>query len=331
MYRLAYQAGYRTAFVDLADADGQPLDVWAGGQRLAGQLESIARHFGVPGVHVVAYSKGGVDLQTAIVYFGGHRHVRRAVTLATPHWGTPLADLLQAPWARRLAERLGLLTPALFQLQTGYMAAYRSVTDERPENDGVVWWTLAGDHHGPPPSVLGWSGAFLEAWGPNDGVVPVAHARRPKSRHLRTGPWDHMGIRQGTNTWPDVASALALPATALATVPDRTGRAIPSRQILRGGLCYGHHHLAFPVESGVRHVSLHVLASGSGVHWAAVSPSGRRQDGGEPAEEHPLLPGARHGTAVLERPDPGHWTLLLTSREPVAYLVHAFVDSLFEP
>ncbi len=72
MYVTAFDAGYRTAFVDLNDNGTRwPIEtIWVNGRTLARQITAIADHYGVETVDVVSHSKGGVDTQTAIVYFG---------------------------------------------------------------------------------------------------------------------------------------------------------------------------------------------------------------------------------------------------------------------
>src|SRR5689334_10331425 len=103
MYSDAYYAGYRTAFVDLIDAGGGGGSIWANGQMLAGKLATIAAHYGVPSVNVVAHSKGGLDTNAAIVHYGAAPKVQTLFQLASPNWGSQLADLAYSWWGGWLA------------------------------------------------------------------------------------------------------------------------------------------------------------------------------------------------------------------------------------
>jgi triacylglycerol lipase len=51
---------------------------------------------GAPSVDLVGYSAGGVVVRIYVADLGGGSHVRRAVTLASPHHGTDLAALAGA-------------------------------------------------------------------------------------------------------------------------------------------------------------------------------------------------------------------------------------------
>ncbi len=51
---------------------------------------------GAPSVDLVGYSAGGVVVRIYVADLGGGSHVRRAVTLASPHHGTDLASLAGA-------------------------------------------------------------------------------------------------------------------------------------------------------------------------------------------------------------------------------------------
>src|SRR5690606_15553332 len=108
MYTYAYNHGYRTAFVDL-HPEGT---MWDNGQLLSSLLNQITAYFGVSKVVIVAHSKGGVDANAAAAHYGAAPKISRVITLGTPHWGTPLADLAYSSWASWLAELLGQRTEA---------------------------------------------------------------------------------------------------------------------------------------------------------------------------------------------------------------------------
>lgn len=59
--------------------------------RVAAKVEQLVERHGIPGVHVVGHSMGGLIARTWIQELGGHRLVRSLTTLGTPHRGTPTA------------------------------------------------------------------------------------------------------------------------------------------------------------------------------------------------------------------------------------------------
>src|SRR5262249_42944752 len=153
MYEYAYNYGYRTAFVNLWDANGGWFEgsMWDNGQMLANQLNTISNFFGVPGVNVVAHSKGGVDTQAALVYYGAAPRVQKILTLSTPHWGTQIADMAHSNPLWWVGAILGQVNNASYVMQTGYMNWFRSVTDNRWENTYAHYYTVAGNDWGPAP------------------------------------------------------------------------------------------------------------------------------------------------------------------------------------
>lgn len=154
MYSYAYDNGYRTAFVDL-EPEG---DMWANGQILHQQLVEITGHFDVQRVVIIAHSKGGVDANAAAAFFGAGTMIERVITLGSPHWGTPLADLAFSTWAWWLAALLGQNTDATYVMQTGYMAWFRSVADP---GDTVPYYTVSGRKCGPFLTALWWGCVYL--------------------------------------------------------------------------------------------------------------------------------------------------------------------------
>ena len=60
---------------------------------LGDAVDEVLAETGAPSVDLVGYSAGGVVLRLYVADLGGGAHVRRAVTLASPHHGTDLAAL----------------------------------------------------------------------------------------------------------------------------------------------------------------------------------------------------------------------------------------------
>ncbi|UOQ45659.1 hypothetical protein MUN89_06910 [Halobacillus salinarum] len=139
MYTTALNQGYQTAFVDLYPVK----DMMENGELLAKVLKEIYEHFNETLI-VIGHSKGGVDAQSALIYFQSSPYVERLLTLSSPHHGSPLADLAYSNWAGWLAGILGNKNDATFALQTGYMAQYRMKTDESPLITKNPLYTLGG-------------------------------------------------------------------------------------------------------------------------------------------------------------------------------------------
>ncbi|MBA4603047.1 esterase/lipase family protein [Thermoactinomyces mirandus] len=197
MYETAYNHGYRTAFVQLHDAGGNPSSPWDNGKLLARMLEEIYSHFRQK-VNIVAHSKGGPDTQAALVHHGAFPYVHKVVTLGSPHHGSHLADLAYSWWAGWLAELLGQKSDATYSLQTGEMAKFREVTDNHPNAPKNTYYTAAGTNWGPTFSALWLGGVYLSSHGENDGLVNVWSTGLPYGHHLFTSDVDHDGIRTGT-------------------------------------------------------------------------------------------------------------------------------------
>jgi hypothetical protein len=210
MYQYAYNSGYRTAFVQLADSDGTGGSMVANGSTLVRQLQAITSYYGVNKVDIIAHSKGGNDTQAAIVYDGANRYVNQVFELSTPNYGSQLADLAYSWWAGWLASILGQRDAAVYDLQTSRMDTFRNQYDNTLANSGVDFDTTSGTNHGAWFSSLWYGGTYLSAYGPNDGVVTVASAHLPDwySIHAWTDDpdnpsitYNHTSIQQASNTW----------------------------------------------------------------------------------------------------------------------------------
>ncbi|HBY97147.1 MAG TPA: hypothetical protein DEP84_24920, partial [Chloroflexi bacterium] len=217
-YLYAYNAGYRTAFVQLDGPTGTPSrSMWSNGETLRGQIDRIANHYGVEQVILIGHSKGGVDIDTAVVHYGAARRVSRVFTLASPHWGTPLADLGYSWWGGWLAAVLGEKDDGLYILQPAYMRYFRSLTDGRPEKANVPYFTGSGTNWGPLFAPLWFAG--LSLGGANDGLVPEPRTHIPGGMHLFTRDWHHDNIRLGRTAFPLLQPFFEPSAVAAAAGP----------------------------------------------------------------------------------------------------------------
>lgn len=339
MYDYAYNYGYRTAFVDLLDSNGGGASMWANGQLLRTQLDAIATHYGVGSMNVIAHSKGGVDTQAAIVHYGAGPRVQKLFTLGTPHWGTPTADLAYSNWAWWIAALLGELNDGTYVMRTGYMNYFRSITDNRAENNSTRYYTGAGTSWGPLFSALWWGGSYLSFYGTNDGLVPTNNARNPRGTHVFTRNLDHDSIRLGRTVFstldPTVRSLWRGDEgleTPLAPEPSNPTAHMPAGSIMRGGpLAGGVGAIAeVPVEEGATHLTLDVLSDGRYLDVIWTAPDGERYIGKARAGGGTeYFRQAYHYTLDLEAPAAGTWRVSLRNRaaEATAYLLVADITS----
>ena len=215
MYDYAYNAGYRTAFVQLGKKD----NMWSNGQMLANMLTMITNQFGVAQVVLVAHSKGGVDSESAMIHYGAHPKVNRLITLSTPFYGSQLADLAQTWWLSWVSWPLGQKNDATYVLQTSYMNYFRSITDPHPNSQYVdartfgAWGYAWGSLHIPGLYIAAAGGG--NGTGGNDGVVAYNKSQRPGSLIVWPGhpanisKWDHFEVREGNVMWGEVQGQLA--------------------------------------------------------------------------------------------------------------------------
>lgn len=129
-------------------------------------------------VNIIAHSMGGIDARYAIARLGLSERVASLVTIATPHRGTPLADigshvLGDTLRLRRVLGVLGMDVTAFYDLTTARMAAFNEeVSDAR----GVWYASVVAHASGRSVHPLLWPTHRIlsERGGPNDGVVPLA-------------------------------------------------------------------------------------------------------------------------------------------------------------
>lgn len=213
MYTKAYNDGYRTAFVSVHPDK----TMWVNGQLFRNMLNTITSKYGVQRVVVVAHSKGGLDTDAALVHYGGTAKVERVITLGSPHFGTPLADLAQSGWVSWLSGVFGQVNDATYSLQTGYAGYFRSQTDNHPNRPNARFRTVGAWGYGGilwiPGQYLNWNGGGRSKGG-NDGVVTYPSTKRPNSMHLLGGygtsatDLDHSEVHKGTYMWTHIKNNL---------------------------------------------------------------------------------------------------------------------------
>lgn len=186
-------------------------------------VEITGFRFPDPGarMHIIAHSMGGLDARYALHrdVSGLAERVASLSTIATPHWGSPIADLLVggAPGARstrrtvyralrRAVGAFGIPTGGLGELTTGYA---RQFNREHPEIGDIPCYCYAGK--GAESYPLRVTAAYIRRVGrsrderDNDGLVSVASA---SWKPLAEAPWpaDHLAEIGHSLVPPDFAS-----------------------------------------------------------------------------------------------------------------------------
>lgn len=215
----AREANYRVAVVAL-----HPDESFTTNGALLGQaLPAIAAYYDVRKLVVVAHSKGGVDTDAAMLFEGRTDRVKSVITLSTPHWGTPLADLADSDWLWWLAELFGRRNPAQRAMKPASMALFRAQAAAHPRNT-FEWFDVrtAGGwkYWSEPAAYYTVSGVYLanhgggSGHGGNDGVINYRDTLRPVSTEMFAGRPDnrtavnHRQIRQRGDYWRHVQAQL---------------------------------------------------------------------------------------------------------------------------
>jgi len=180
-------------------------------QRAQMLAKQIAQRFPVGAIHIIAHSMGGLDARYLLTHnLLGLANPGRVVslsTIATPHRGSPVADLLvgarpELKDPRRFAydvisrtlSRLGVAFGALGDLTTGFAEQFNQ---DNPALDHVRYLPYAGC--GKCSLLLIPTHTYIERCGDtadeklNDGLVSVASASWPGPLFEPPWPTDHLG------------------------------------------------------------------------------------------------------------------------------------------
>jgi triacylglycerol lipase len=140
----------------------------------AERLAELIRALPDKRVNIIAHSMGGLDARYAISRLGLADRVASLTTIATPHLGTPLADMGRAILARlvRMAGRFIDLR-AFTDLTTAQMEKFNREVANAP---GVSYGSVVARSGRLRTNPLLWaSHLYLSSRaGPNDGIVPSA-------------------------------------------------------------------------------------------------------------------------------------------------------------
>lgn len=324
MEALATAAGYRTAFLDVHPDQS----MWTNAPLIDTAVDQVHGHFPGSVVDLVCHSKGGVDAQTATVYYGTGAKVDRLITLSSPHHGTPLADLAWSAWAGWLASLIGQRNEGNRVLQTGYMASFRAQTDARPEAAALPTFTAGGTKAGPLFSAFWFGGIAIGRT--SDGVVPLDSSELAYQRgRLFTRYLNHDEVHQGVYAWPYLAANLAQPTVAFAMPAPALAPAEPEAPALdhlyRGGATeHGVATFDFPVDADQPRLDLVLETSRAPRLVEVYAPSGRRYRlRPVPLQAAGPLPGGvtRHLSVLF--PEAGRWRVQIAAQGEDAYLLVA--------
>jgi hypothetical protein len=222
MYLLAYNAGYRTAFMNLNQGGGRGPDSneYVNGNTVFQQLQAITKHYKVSKVVAVTHSKGGIDLQDAIAAQTAAPMVSTAFMLSAPSLGSQLASIECTPTTTTLTAICAMSPPM--------MSVFRSTYDDNLSRSGVTFYQAGGTDHGQPGTVLYVGGTFLSQYGSSDGFVPVSSTLgMPGAKYLFVRSYNHDNILVGHNSFPFIDAILRQGTPQPAGSPTPTLTATP--------------------------------------------------------------------------------------------------------
>lgn len=327
LYQAANEAGYETAFIQLYDAGGASADMWNNGKLLAEKIKEISAYFNGKPITVVAYSKGGVDTQAAVTYYGAWRYVDNIITLSSPHYGSELADLANSNWAGWLAQLLGLRGEGTSAVETGYMEYFRSITDDKPYAYVNDFYTVGGRDWGNIFSATWFGGVYLSSYGENDGVVTARSTRLPKGHEIEIGNWNHTSIRSNiifpvieSYISADMKSSNQSKSNLMHTIAPDTDRYIHGNKLTKGKQV----KQVFPIESDVDKMTLQLYTGYQLTDVQLVDPEGNAYSTNQVAimEETGIFDGVTAYNIEVDDPSSGEWSIQMQSPQENAYLLH---------
>lgn len=215
---------YRCAFMNLNYRGS----IRENSAELMRQLTTVTERYNVSNVVIVAHSKGGLDVQGAILYHHAERYIDCVVTLATPHWGSPLPDLM-LPLIRNVSSRCAnaIMCDAVADMRVAEMAAFRKEFDCNQRCTDVVFMTLNGTGTDNKCSSPGGSikKTILNMYGPNDDMVVLSMSLKPGAYDLGTLPVDHERMNSSPAVWAIIQTCITdrqIPVTVTPATYDGT-------------------------------------------------------------------------------------------------------------
>lgn len=165
----------------------------AGVARRADALgEQILAAFPNEPVHLIGHSMGGLDARALLTREGWSKRILSLTTIATPHLGSPLADLakLHAGRAYDWAGRLGIETEGFVDVTRRQARLLHRQAVPPP---GVACFSVAGvpSRRDVCVPLRRFHDVLERLEGPNDGLVSLASATA-FGTPLRSWPLDHL-------------------------------------------------------------------------------------------------------------------------------------------
>jgi hypothetical protein len=212
MYSLAFQAGYRTAFINInADLTPNDASIVENAGVLVQLLPRIAARYQTPQFYVIAHSKGGVDAQAALLDPATSSLAKAVFMISPPNHGSELADWAFGP-GQPVAAGLGLLTPGVFAMTTQTMAQFRGAADPVAAAVGAPYFTMAGNTFlgNPLTAITGMILSGLTGGVVNDGLVTVASTRLPTTYATDLGlvTGNHFNTNNGSVAFPRIQARI---------------------------------------------------------------------------------------------------------------------------
>ncbi|BAC14908.1 hypothetical conserved protein [Oceanobacillus iheyensis HTE831] len=326
MYQTVLDAGYQTAFVQLYDAGGASATMWDNGELLAEKIREISTHFDRP-VTVVAYSKGGVDTQTALAYYGAWQYVDNVITLSSPHHGSQLADLAYSSSAGWLADLLGAQGDGTYSMQLGYMENFRAEMDNQPLAYHNNYYTLGGTGWGSVFSSTWFGGMYLSQFGSNDGVVTSESSSLPDGQQLAVEDWNHTSIRTGESfsTFENYLMGNETVDSLITPTQSANLSSSNNNQWISGGPLESQKKATttVAVENDVNEISLHLMTTGNLAEINLIDPNGKKikPDVTTTKNEEGVFAGSFNQMIFINKPKAGNWKLELISDQQDAFLM----------
>lgn len=158
-------------------------------------------------VHIIGHSMGGLDSRFMISKLGMADRVLSLTTIATPHHGSPLANIIQkgaGPLLNKLSTRLGVNVKGSADLTTG---ACEQFNKDVPDVAGISYSTISARFDPPffgPGSLARFAHDIIEKTeGANDGLVSVQSATLSGWTSLAVWEANHFRIvNWGTDILP---------------------------------------------------------------------------------------------------------------------------------
>jgi len=228
MYAWAYQSGYRTAFIS-PTTNNTPATgtIAADAAVLASVIPRVASYYNTNQIYFVGHSKGGLDLQEAVLNTSIYPLVKGMFDLSTPNQGTALAtwafanestvESLESLLQSEYGVTLNLLVPAVQDMEVANMTALRARLDPQFEKSLLkpfYTWGGTGFYNSSLTTV---TGAILDSVVPindalneNDGFVTVGESQLSPlySNDMGMAPNDHFQMNQGDVSFPKISGRI---------------------------------------------------------------------------------------------------------------------------